>query len=118
MGLILIVATVCAVWASGMSDASEIDRDMVPQPYDIEDLVAPVGIDEAVTKENFDKIKNGMSREAVESLFQKPSAIVLINPPKDKSIETYNWDSDDLTKYIEVTFKKNKVVAKNQKGLD
>lgn len=117
LGLILTLAAGLAVWSAGIGDTSEIDRNMVRQPTDLDDLVAPVELAETVTKENFDKIKNGMSREDVDSLFAMPNSLISSKQPKGKLTETYRWESDDAAKYIEVTFVQNKVVSKNQKGL-
>jgi predicted amino acid dehydrogenase len=117
LGLILTLAAVLVVWSAGNADTSEIDRNLVRQPTDLDDLVAPAEIDETVTKENYDKIKNGMRREDVEALFAMPDSLISSKQLKGKLTEAYRWESEDTAKNIEVTFVQNKVVSKTQKGL-
>ena len=124
LGLSLTIAvffTACSNSSShDNSQNSQINRDMVPPPIDLEDLVVPVEVEDTnqVTLESFDKIKNGMSLEEVESIILGNSTLISSKTVNGKLNETYRWEVLDPPAYIEVRLVQNKVVAKSQKGLN
>jgi PBP1b-binding outer membrane lipoprotein LpoB len=105
--------------SSSNTQTAEINREMVPQPNDIETLVAPAEFDNSAefTKANFDRIKNGMSLSDVENIILGSGIPVSSETVKGKLNEVYSWNSADSTKSIEVKFIESKVVSKSQKGL-
>lgn len=120
--LVLFAAILLAACSSRTADNSApVNRDLVKAPVDSEDLTAPVpqvkNSVEQINKENFDQIKNGMSYSDVAMLIagddKKTTSV-----KKDGVLkETYRWELEDGSKYIEVLFEDEKVVGKNQKGL-
>ncbi len=101
-------------------NSAPINRDMVEAPVDPETLVAPVELEntaEQINKENFDKIKNGMSLWDVEILIAGKNRKVTSKNQAGVLKETYRWETEDGTRYIEVSFDDEKVVGKSQKGL-
>ncbi len=120
LGLFFIAALIFTGCSAPSSEGnSQFNREMVPQPYDPETLVAPVEIqnDEQLSKENFGKIKNGMKLEEVELIILGNSALISSEVVKGKLNETYRWETPDSARFIEVKFVENKVVSKSQKGL-
>jgi hypothetical protein len=122
----LVLAVVAGIFAgcagspaNGNGQTAEINREMVPQPNDIETLVAPAEFDNSneFTKVNFDQIKNGMSLSDVENIILGSGIPVSSEMVKGKLNEVYIWKSSDSTKSIEVKFIESKVVSKSQKGL-
>ncbi len=102
-------------------NSAPINREMVKAPVDSNDLVAPVppvkNTVEQINRENFDKIKNGMSLFEVEVLIAGDEQKVTSVEKGGILKETYRWELEDGSKYIEVSFDDEKVVGKNQKGL-
>lgn len=117
-GLFLIIGILFS-GCSKSSNTAEINRDMVPQPLDTETLVAPEEIENTtqISRENFEKIKKGMSLMEVELIILGVSRLVSSDEIKGNLTETYRWETADSAKFIEVTLVQNKVVSKNQKGL-
>jgi PBP1b-binding outer membrane lipoprotein LpoB len=123
LGLILIIFVFFIGCSNSPSDAnsnnSEINKDMVPQPIDVDDLVTPVPLENTdnINKKNFDKIKKGMSQTEVENLIAGLDRRISYANVNGKYIETTRWETADSAKYIEVTYENNKVIDKKEKGL-
>lgn len=77
-----------------------------------------VGCGSKVTKDNYDKIKEGMTLKQVEDILGKGEAQAgggVEVPGVSASAKVYQWSDGDKT--ITVTFLNDKVTAKAQTGL-
>lgn len=101
------------------ANSSEINKNMVPEPIDEKSLVAPVPPenDVNISKENFNKIKNGMSFFEVDMQIAGTYKKITSKTVNGKKTETYLWETNDAAKSIEVTFENEKVIGKKEKGL-
>jgi hypothetical protein len=92
---------------------------MVPQPSDLDTLVAPPEMENThqISKANFDKIKKGMTLQQVELIILGNSKQISSATENGKQIDTYRWETADSARYIQVRFSNDKVVDKSQKGL-
>jgi hypothetical protein len=80
-------------------------------------VAGPIGCGSKVSKDNFDKIKDGMTIAEVESILgkgEKASAGVSVAGVSVTG-DVYEWK--DGEKVINVVFKDGKMVGKTQKGL-
>lgn len=81
-----------------------------------------------VTKDNFDKVKEGMSLEDVEKLLGKGNketgdgsnvagqfGVAMPSVPVMGGGDVYTWESGDKT--IRITFRQNKVIHKTASGM-
>jgi len=84
--------------------------------------------DRNVTKANFDKINNGMSKAEVKAILGGPVQVrmpgeggpaefVTLNDVEADEIHAWKADPATDTKRIEIGFKDGKVVVKSQTGL-
>jgi hypothetical protein len=71
----------------------------------------------AVSKADFEKIKNGMTYNEVVKALGDEGMRVSTMKVNGRETEIYKWSNRDFSKYIDVTFEKEKVVEKSQKGL-
>lgn len=122
LALILFAAIFTDSCSKNVSESgTPINREMVQAPVDPETLVKPVvdteNTAEQINKENFDKIKNGMTLLDVEIIIAGTSRKVTSKTENNKKNETYRWETSDRAKYIEVSFVDEKVIGKSQKGL-
>ena len=101
-------------------NVAPVNRDLVKPPVDPKDFPEVPEVKnttEQINKENFDKIKNGMTLFEVEVLIAGDEKKVTSVEKDGVLKETYRWELEDGSKYIEVLFEDEKVVGKNQKGL-
>jgi PBP1b-binding outer membrane lipoprotein LpoB len=121
LGLIFIICLFFTGCSNSSSDAnsnnSEINRDLVPPPIDLVEPVRIENTDDNINKDNFDKIKIGMSQTDVEILIAGDSKIMSNKNANGKYTETTRWETANSAKYIEVSFENNQVVSKKEKGL-
>ena len=71
----------------------------------------------AISKANFEKIKEGMTLQEVEKILGGEGLNVATKIVNGRQTETFKWTSDNFTTYIDVVFEKNKMVEKKEKGL-
>ena len=70
-----------------------------------------------ISKENFNKIKIGMSFFEVDMLIAGTYKKITSKADNGKKTETYLWETKDAAESIEVTFENEKVIGKKEKGL-
>jgi hypothetical protein len=70
-----------------------------------------------ISKASFDKIAEGMSYKEVVKAMGDEGMLVSIMKVNGRETQIYKWSNADFSKYIDVTFEKEKVVEKKQKGL-
>jgi hypothetical protein len=90
----------------------------MPQDGDLEySMPAPNSSSPLLNKTVFDKIKPGMTLEAVEKLLDEKGMLVSTMDVNGRKTQIYKWSNDDFSRYIDVTIEKGKVVEKKDKGL-
>ncbi len=116
-GLLIFVVLIAGCSGSSSTNQQIPASDDVPPP---DTLVAPIPPENAenISKENFDKIKDGMSLSEVEMIIAGTNELVSTEQIDDKKIEKYKWETVDSTRAIEVTFENDKVIAKKDTNLE
>ena len=70
-----------------------------------------------LNKASFDKIKTGMTLDAVEKLMGEKGMLVSTMDVNGRKTQTYKWSNDNFSTYIDVVIENGKVAEKKDKGL-
>jgi len=107
----------CGPGASGTGGAGGQADKAKDQPADPNDKAKPAPTTR-VTKENYDKIQDGMTRREVEKILGPGMRQTEPHPPGDTS-EKYIWQvPGHNTQLIQIIFKDDKVFMRYQNGLN
>ena len=70
-----------------------------------------------LTKENFDRIKIGMTRAEVVGIFGDEGMQTSTMRVNGRETKIFKWATDDFSRSIDLYFENDKVIEKKQKGL-
>ena len=114
-------ANTAATPAAKPSVAAEKPKEIVEPEEKMVEPSRPVGTDSksasAITKANYEKIREGMTLAEVEKILGDEGLKVGTNTINGRTTEIYKWTDDNFTSYIDVIFEKDNVVEKREKNL-
>ncbi len=94
-----------------------IERPFAEEPEYIRPARGSDEASKAVTKENFDRVKIGMTRREVVEIFGDEGMQTSTMKINNRETTIFKWTVPDFSKYIDLHFENDKVIEKKQKGL-